>query len=219
MYSYIIVYTQAHTATLQQSPSTEVVAPPLFTEIIGTNIEESSSSSGKVSELTTDTSSPSRSSVSPPLFSSLSHSKCDSESNFSPQAVHMKSTNEVPSFKIVGDNIDKYVKPREMRINAQAKSLNYFNSYAIKGRINVSELEDLPCCPDFRSFESEKLLPTKQDLEVIETNFVILIQRVLKKHFSFFKTFCSKVVKHIKHRYYKERAQKSEVVWESVCIQ
>jgi len=117
----------------------------------------------------------------------------------------------------VGNNIDKYVKPREMRINVQAKSLNYFNSYAVKGRINVSQLEDNPCRPNFRSFNGLKLLPTEQDLEAIESNFCVLIQRVLKKHIPFFKTFCSKTSKHIKHKYYEEMAHKSEVVCTCIC--
>lgn len=43
-------------------------------------------------------------------------------------------------FKICGDNIDKTVKPRNMTINNQSLSFNYFNSYAVLDRIDMSSL-------------------------------------------------------------------------------
>eukprot|EP00731_Ephydatia_muelleri_P014001 Em0007g1311a len=45
-----------------------------------------------------------------------------------------------PGFKRVGDNIDKTIKPRDMRINNQANSVHYFNVYAVGDRINFSHL-------------------------------------------------------------------------------
>lgn len=36
-----------------------------------------------------------------------------------------------PTYKIVGDDIDKSVKPRDMRINNQTKSIHYFHSYML----------------------------------------------------------------------------------------
>ena len=54
---------------------------------------------------------------------------------------HVTVTNDssgthLPLYKLVGDNIDKVVKPRHMRIDHQAKSLHYFHSYAVKDRID-----------------------------------------------------------------------------------
>lgn len=43
-------------------------------------------------------------------------------------------------FKIVIDNLDKHVKPQYMRLNNQARSLNYINSFAVKDRIDSSSL-------------------------------------------------------------------------------
>ena len=57
-----------------------------------------------------------------------------------------------------------------MRLDAQAKSLNYFNSYAVKGRVDVSKLEDILCHPDFKSFEPTKLLPSKEDQKALQAN-------------------------------------------------
>lgn len=158
----------------------------------GSSGSEESVSSDTWSLLTTDVTSPSCS-VSSPSFSSIS----DDDNGFHSSPC-LATKGQIPSFKIVGDNIDKYVKPREMRLDAQAKSLNYFNSYAVKGRVDVSKLEDIPCRPDFKSFEPTQLLPSKEDQKVLESNFIVLVERVLRKHFTFFQTFCSAVPNHIK---------------------
>lgn len=47
-------------------------------------------------------------------------------------------------FKIVGDNLDKTVKPRHMRSDHQNVSLHYFHSIAVKDRIDFSNLPDTP---------------------------------------------------------------------------
>ena len=116
--------------------------------------------------------------------------------------------------KLVGDNVDKGIKPREMTEDAQAQSLHYFNGYAVENRIQIEGLEDNPCLPDFDSFDMKKILPTSADLKAIKSNFGILIGRVLKKHFKFFSEFATGVVKHIKHDHYEEMSQKSVVVSE-----
>ncbi len=46
------------------------------------------------------------------------------------------------SFKIVGDNVDKNVTPRYLRINHRVKSLHYYHSFAVQDRIDVSNLSD-----------------------------------------------------------------------------
>lgn len=114
--------------------------------------------------------------------------------------------------KLVGDNIDKHIKPRDMREDAQAQSLHYFNSYAVKDRLSIEGLEDSPCLPDFASFDMKRILTTSKDHEAIKSNFCILVGRVLKKHFKFFSTFATGVVKHTKHKHYEEMSKKSEVV-------
>ena len=51
------------------------------------------------------------------------------------------------TYKLIGDNIDKTVKPRDMRIGSQTQSLHYFHTYAHKNRIDVSHMEDQPSLP------------------------------------------------------------------------
>lgn len=143
---------------------------------------------------------------------SLSLSDNSDSCEATPDNPVLPTASKFPAFKIVGDNIDKYVKPREMRLDAQAKSLNFFNYYAVKCRIDASNLDDKPSLPDFSSFQMDKLLPTKDDDDVLASNFIIHITRVLRKHFPFFEKFASGVKKHIKHDHYKETSAKSEVV-------
>ena len=123
-----------------------------------------------------------------------------------------QGTVQPDGIKIVGDNIDKHVKPREMRHDVQAQSLHYFNSYAVKDRLPTAQLEDKSSLPDFSSFDPSKLMPSTADDKLIQKNFTILISRVLKKNFPFFEKFATSVPKHIKHKFYKELSKKSEVV-------
>ena len=41
------------------------------------------------------------------------------------------------TFKIIGDNLDKNVKPRDMRIDFQTRSLHYFHACAVQDRIDL----------------------------------------------------------------------------------
>lgn len=43
-------------------------------------------------------------------------------------------------FRLVGDNIDKTVGPRDMRVNHQSQSLHYFHVYSVKDRVDVRHL-------------------------------------------------------------------------------
>ena len=99
-----------------------------------------------------------------------------------------------------------------MRTDAQSQSLHYFNFYAVKSRVDVSNLQDEPSLPDFASFDPEQLLPTKEDHRVLLANFKIHIARVLRKYSPFFDNFACGMEKHIKQEYCKEMTQKSEVV-------
>ena len=47
-------------------------------------------------------------------------------------------------YKLVGDNIDKMVKSRYMRLNGHRnKSFHYFHSFAMQNRIDISTLSDI----------------------------------------------------------------------------
>lgn len=47
-------------------------------------------------------------------------------------------------FKIVGNNIDKNVRPSHQRIDHQTQSLHYFHSFAVRDRVDLSAYSDQP---------------------------------------------------------------------------
>lgn len=89
------------------------------------------------------------------------------------------------------------MKPRDMRVDAQASMLHYFNLYAIRDRCNTSNLSDIPPPFDADTIQVEKIIPTKSDYRSLLSNFAILVCHVLKKHTNFFASFGSGVERHI----------------------
>ena len=72
------------------------------------------------------------------------------------------------TYKLVGDNIDKHVTPREMRMDHQARTLHYFNSYAVRDRIDLSQFSDEVKIPDVKSIQLDSILPTIEDEEMLK---------------------------------------------------
>ena len=68
------------------------------------------------------------------------------------------------SFKIVGHNIDKTVRPRHQTLKKRTQSLHYFHSFAVKDRIDASNPSDVKLEVDLSLLPLEMLLPTEDDL-------------------------------------------------------
>ena len=159
-------------------------------------LQERSESSEDISSVSSQTNSPS-SSIDPDVFLGPEFSS---------------TTPLLPTFKIVGDNIDKEVRPRNMRSDYQARSLHYFHSYAVKDRINLDNCEDQPSAPDISSIDLEVLLPSDDDESTIRRNMGILIAHTLKKHIPFYAEYGKRVERHIRHRFTEKMSQESTVV-------
>lgn len=115
-------------------------------------------------------------------------------------------------FRIVGDNIDKTVRPREMRHNHQSTSLHYFHSYAVKDRVDVSDFSpELPLVTS-KEIDVNIFLPSPEDCQTLETNFCTLMTRILVKHILGISHLSSMVLQHIPHPYSVAMSKKSEVV-------
>ena len=116
-------------------------------------------------------------------------------------------------YKLVGDNLDH---PRYMRVDDyRAKSLHYFNSYAVKDRVNFDNLSAIaiPTCMPNPKIVATSLLPSQKDDNALHDNIIILVARVITTHMLFFKTSFSDAIDwHITHDHYKEMSMKSEVV-------
>ena len=78
-------------------------------------------------------------------------------------------------FKLVGDNVDKNVKPSLQQYELKGQSLHHFHAFATRDWVSTSSLSDVPpavCTPT-----AEKLLPSPEDIEFIKNDMTILISR------------------------------------------
>ena len=140
--------------------------------------------------------------------------ECQKQQPYPPSDVTLSSGIPWCGFELVGDNLDSTIKPRYMRIDNQAKSLHYFNSYAVKDRIDFSTVPDetisLPLSP---KLAVDVLLSSAGDDEVLQNNFMFLMKDILITHLPFFTTtFAGMVKHHLPHKYSAEMAKKSCVV-------
>lgn len=125
-------------------------------------------------------------------------------------------SNALASYKLCGDNIDKTVRQRYMRVDSRGTlSLHYFHFYGVLGRVTFNHLSPLP--PSNISVDPQKamkiLLPSTADDEKLSENFITLISRILVNEIDIFKFSFSDIVEwHISHKYSKEMSQKSKVV-------
>jgi len=76
-------------------------------------------------------------------------------------------------FKIVGDNIDKNIRPSFQRVNHQTVSLHYFHSCAVSDRVDFSSLSDIS--PSCVSLSPASLLPSTTDLDAIKEELKCLL--------------------------------------------
>lgn len=151
----------------------------------------------------------------------LSDSHLFGDVDMSVSAVLPPSSTPVPSasikksrsgFKLVGDNLDKSIKPREMREDHQKRMLHCFHMYGVSDRVNLSNFSDIE--PQFltEEFQHDKILPSKADSKLLIQNIATLIVRILCSHVPFFKQLDEVFVPHIQHDHSDEMAQMSKVV-------
>ena len=85
-------------------------------------------------------------------------------------------------YKLVGDNIDKGVKARFMRVEKHCgQSLHYFHFCAIQNRIDFGKYSDAQpqTCLDSPKKRALYLLPSDEDDDALANNFAILVSRLL----------------------------------------
>ena len=85
-------------------------------------------------------------------------------------------------YKLVGDNIDKGVKAKFMRVEKHCgQSLHYFHFCAIQNRIDFRKYSDvLPhTCLDSPKNRALYILPSDEDHNALSNNFASLVSRIL----------------------------------------
>ena len=119
-----------------------------------------------------------------------------------------------PDYIIVGDNVDKNVTPRDMRVGHQVKSMHYFHAYAVQDRasLGAGSLSGDGHVSDIKALAASAVLPTVDDCVRIRNNYVILAARVIVTNLSQFAFLQSCVMQHIPHKFSSETAKKSVIV-------
>ena len=199
--------------TQQQLPSSPIpikfnVDPPELSSSTPSSPEESKSGSSHSRDsatVATETTDISSVISQPEPMTTSSPAKCHQEP---PPPLNLSY--RTPGHKIVIDNIDKTVHPRDQRIDAQSQSLHYVQGYAVKNRIEYSKFSNTPP-PSSRSVYD--LLPSTSDYQALKDNFAVLIARILVKHIPYFsQDFKGLVPNHITHQFSSEMAEESEIV-------
>ena len=81
-------------------------------------------------------------------------------------------------FKLVGDNIDKNVRPSFSRLNKQTKSLHCFHYYALLDRLDLSSNSDITLSSPV---DVNKLMINPSDVAQLNNDAVIVISRYLNQ--------------------------------------
>ena len=84
-------------------------------------------------------------------------------------------------FKIVGDNVDKNVRPSLQRLDHHTQSLHYFHSFAVLDQVDLSSLSDAE--PPIGEIDTACLLPSAADIAALKEDFVVLVSRYTMHHF------------------------------------
>ena len=126
-------------------------------------------------------------------------------------------------FKLVGDNLDKNLNRRHQRIDRKTQSFHFFQSFAVRDRIDLSSCSQSPNCFSTKPVSQlpiDTLLPSLSDDQILLSNFSTIVSRVLVTELSYFSdTFTDVIIKHIKHDYYDNMSLKSETVsYFCLCI-
>lgn len=189
------------------SQESSPVASPQHTKSDESSDNITSSASSSVSSIQ------SSSSLASPVPSELSFSDSLPEvDTFLGPEPHVAPA-KLHTYKLVGDNIDKNVRPREMRSDCQTRSLHYFHTYAVRDRVNLSDYSSEQRLPDISTIQLDNLLPSKDDETTIRKNFAVLAGRTLMKYVPFFAKLGKGLERqHILHEFSSEMACKSEVV-------
>lgn len=116
------------------------------------------------------------------------------------------------SYILVGDNVDKSVRPRYMTVDHQTQSLHYFQFFAALDRIDFHSLRNDTPLAQVSSLPLTSFLPNMQDNKTLRNNYAILLGRELVRSVPFFKSFKDCIPAHISHKHSQEMSRKSVVV-------
>ena len=121
------------------------------------------------------------------------------------------------SYVLVGDNVDKTIRPRHMSMEHQSQSLHYFQCYAALDRVDFRHLPNDSPIGKVSELPMSSFLPNLADCSALRENYAILIGREVVWKLTYFKKFASCIPDHIHHEHSEAMSRKSVLVGISYC--
>ena len=121
----------------------------------------------------------------------------DNDSEVVPEASKECRLPNDKTVSLIGDNLDKGIKPRDMRISNQVQSLHLFHSCAAVSQLETLHLDDETLASHLDNVPVSAFLPSITDCADIQDNYVVLRARVIATHLSCSSTLRTCVPEHI----------------------
>ena len=113
--------------------------------------------------------------------------------------------------KFWGDNVDKQRGVRDYRSDHHGEMVHMYSILVGRSRIPAPELSHSGHQSELKDVRIDSFLPQRSDVFRVKSNLVVLVSRLLTQYFPALGFLASVVPKHIKHKYSKQMAEKSEV--------
>lgn len=129
-----------------------------------------------------------------------------------PTTQPVEQTDQHPGYKLVGDNVDIFIKPRHSTISDGNKDLHYYNCMAVKNRVSGNHLEAEQPMGTVDSVPWSKYLPTAEDNEKLKNEWNYLVSKTIINYVPYFQCFKEHIPDHLSHKYINLTKKKTEVV-------
>lgn len=121
-----------------------------------------------------------------------------------------------PTVQIIGDNVDLRQNPSHQTLDRRGKDHHWFHMVAVKDRVVAGDISVTEPTALVKDLQLHTFLPTIQDCIKHNDEFIILVARILTDHFPAWKCLQESVPSHIPHKFSREMAMKSDIVY--TCI-
>lgn len=118
-----------------------------------------------------------------------------------------------PGYRLVGDNVDIMIKPRQTSIAHASTDLHFFNLMAVKNRISGNHLSDSRDESKLKDpLDWSQVLPSVDDHQRLESHWTTLVGHIICKYIPSLQWMQHYIPEHIPHEYSDVTKKKSEVV-------
>lgn len=117
--------------------------------------------------------------------------------------------NVIPSYEIIGDNLDLSIAPSSMTKEKQRRSFHWFLNVAVRKRVLSDLPNDIPKA-DILQVPNSEFLPSISDCHDLDTSLTYHISKILCKYVKCLQPFEKCLPEYIDHPFIKELSMKSE---------